>query len=280
MTSLLFRSGLLIPKQFIYPIFNNPVRCAGHAKWQNIKNTKQANDLAKGKLISRYVMLVRRAIVSNAMKTDPKLNPKLAAVLNEANKLNVPKATLERAIARTANIQIKSINIEIQGPMGCSIIARCETDNKNFLRRELKKAIKKFDAAILPEETVINMFKPQGFIRASMKSKDGQVVDRDRAEEAAIMADAQDVDLEINEDALDENYAKVWVFSADAERLNQCRGELERLGIDVISADSELVPYRYINFGDEVVEKVVELQKVLTELDQVVDVHHNVEIPK
>lgn len=268
----------------VFPIKTNdswsviPIRHAGHAKWQNIKSTKQANDLLKCRTISRYVQLVRKAIVLNKMQTDPKLNSKLAAVLAEALKANVPKATLERAIERSQNIKLKALNLEIQGPKGSSIIARCETDNIPLLRRDVKKLLKKYDSNLMPDDTLVNMFKSQGFIRAATKTPDGREISQDYAEEAAIIGNAAEVNLETEYPNPDTGeLTDVWVFSTDADSLHPCKGELEKQGLQILSVDLELVPYRYIRFDDATVEQVQELELSLKELEQVLDVFHNVE---
>lgn len=251
-------------------------RYAGHAKWQNIRSTKQAHDLAKGRTTSRYVSLVRRAIISNGMQTDPKLNGKLAEVLTEASKMNIAKATLERAIARTVNLKIYTVNVEIQGPGGCALIARCETENVSSLRRDLKKNIKKHDANLVLDDTFISMFKSQGYIRTETETADGRPINEDFAEEAAIIANAQEVCLEPSDIDTGDDPINNWVFYTDADTLNTCRAELEKRGFKVISSDVDLVPYRAVDFGSDTYEKLVELIKVLRETDQVVDVFHNV----
>lgn len=255
------------------------VRWAGHAKWQNIRSTKTANDIAKGRLISRYVILVRRAIITGGMNPNPKLNSKLGAVLSEASKFNVPKATLERAIERAMNVKMKPVSCEIQGPGGCSLIARCETDNISLLRRELKKVCKKFDAALVSDNTLSNMFKSQGFVRTEMKTKDDREIDQDLAEEAAILSNAQEVFAETYETS-EGNQTQVWVFTTDSDTLNPCKGELEKQGFKVISHDLELVPYRDVDFGPSVQEKVEALVNSLREIDQVIDIFHNLSPPK
>lgn len=267
-----------------YNIINNlklydQIRCAGHAKWQNIRSTKTANDVAKGRLVSRYVLLVRRAVISGGMNPNPKLNNKLGAVLTEASKFNVPKATLERAIERAMNVKMKPVTCEIQGPGGCSLVARCETDNISALRRELKKVCKKFDSSLVTDNTLLNMFKSQGFVRTEMKTKDDRQIDQDFAEEAAILSNAQEVSVETYE-TNEGNQTQAWVFSTDADSLNPCRGELEKQGFVVISHDLELVPYREVDFGPSVYEKVEGLVNSLRELDQVLDIFHNVSVPK
>lgn len=243
-------------------------RLAGHAKWQNIKGTKMSNDLAKGKLVSRYVQLVRKAIVSNAMITDPKLNSKLAGVLAEATKLNVPKATLERAIVRTANVKFVPIDIEAQHTAGWSLVIKCETENKSNLRRELKKILKKYDISLVTEDSLINMFRQQGIIRTPNKFIDGRELTQDLAEEAAIVANIEEV-------AYDEDNEQ-FVYTTSADLVNSARGELSKMGIDIISSDVELTPFREVDFGPETSEKVAEVLVVLREHEQVVDVYHNV----
>lgn len=257
-----------------YRLYLNQKRFAGHAKWQNIKNTKQSNDLAKGKLISRYVMLVKKAIVSNRMQTDPKLNSALAGVLSDAQKSNVPKATLERAITRATNMKIYPVNLEVQGPGGSTLILRCETENAGYLRRDVKKVLRKFDASLMPDDTLINMFQSRGFVRAETKTTDGRDIDQDFAEEAAIIANAEEVYQEEDETTGD-SPSRMWVFNTDANSLNPCRGELEKLGFKIVSTDLELVPYRQVDFGNDIYEKVAELSKALRELDQVLDIFHN-----
>lgn len=265
-----------------HPPFNvcNQKRFAGHAKWQNIAKTKASGDLAKGRMISRYVLLVRRAVLAGNRQGDPKLNGKLADVLSEAYKMNVPKATLERAINRALNVKIISLNLEIQGPGGCAIIARCETDDVGALRREVKKILRKSENSnLMPDDTLINMFKSRGFIRTTTKTIDGRDIDGDFAEEAAILANAEEVRLENFEDAQDESLSKMWIFSTDANCLNPCRGELEKQGFKVLSHDLDLVPYRSIKFGPDIYSQVETVINALNDLEQVIEVFHNVSPP-
>lgn len=261
-------------------LFNNQIRLAGHAKWQNIAKTKLATDQAKAKMISRYVLQVRRAIVSNNMQIDPKLNGKLADVLAEAGKMNVPKATLERAIARAVNVKIISCNLEIQGPGGSAIVARCETDSTPNLRRDIKKILKKHDAHLMPDDSIVTMFKSRGFIRAATTTKDGRDVDYEFAEESAIMANAEEFELEEYDTATDESLSKAWVFHTDATTINHCRGDLEKLGLNILSSELDLVPYRAIDFGGDSFKRIIALTSALTEHEQVIDVFHNALAPK
>jgi len=225
------------------------------------------------------VASVKKAILAGGMQTNPRLNTKLGDVLAEAAKFNVPKATLERAIARAQNMKITAANVEIQGPGGCSIVVRCETENISSFRRDLKKALRGHDSVILANDSILNMFRSQGFIRAATKTKDGRDVNEEYAEEAAIIANAESVCLECVENATDENLAKNWLFITDQQSMNVCRSELEKLGLNIISTDLDLVAYRAVNFGPGVYEKLEKVLQVLREQEQIVDIFHNVAPP-
>ena len=50
------------------------VRWKGHSKWQNIRHTKGAKDLAYSKLCMKYSLIISRSINENGNETDPLLN--------------------------------------------------------------------------------------------------------------------------------------------------------------------------------------------------------------
>ena len=54
------------------------LRWKGHSKWQNIKHTKEANDLARSRLAKVYTMKIGIAIRENGNEMDPARNKTLA----------------------------------------------------------------------------------------------------------------------------------------------------------------------------------------------------------
>lgn len=245
------------------------IRYAGHSKWQNIKSTKGANDLNKSKLYSRYVNMVRRAVVSNNLQTDPKLNKALADVLNEATKLNIPKATMDRAIQRSANIKLEQKLLEVVGPGGSVILLRCETDNYGLLRRECKKKMKKSPSSQLANEnTLLQLFSEKGFVRTTNTTKDGKTIDIEFAEEAAINSNAEEV-IPSQED-------ETWIFAVEPERINHCRVDLEKQNLNVVACYTELVPHRRIELSDDHFDETLELIELLQEIPEILEVFHNV----
>ena len=70
---------------------------AGHSKWANIRHRKGRQDAKRGKLFTR---LIRETTVAARMGGgDPGSNPRLRAAVDNALAANMPKDTIERAIA-------------------------------------------------------------------------------------------------------------------------------------------------------------------------------------
>ena len=72
---------------------------AGHSKWANIKHKKAAQDAKRGKL---WTKLIREITVAARVGGggDPADNPRLRAAMDKGFSANMPKDTIERAIAR------------------------------------------------------------------------------------------------------------------------------------------------------------------------------------
>lgn len=118
------------------------IRCKGHSKWQNIKSTKEANDQAKARIIGKYVTLIRKCVIDKG--PDPKSNVKLAGLLLDAKKNNVPIDTINRNIKRASELKTIPTVLELLGPAGSLVVLNCEAINKGKLRQEIFKVCKKF----------------------------------------------------------------------------------------------------------------------------------------
>lgn len=67
---------------------------AGHSKFSNIKHRKEAQDSKKSALMGQYVKLAQSAVKMGG-STDPKLNPKLAQVIESAKKSSLGVETIK-----------------------------------------------------------------------------------------------------------------------------------------------------------------------------------------
>ena len=73
---------------------------SGHSKWATTKRQKAVVDAKRGALFTKIGNQIAIAARSG---TDPAMNPSLAMVLEKARLANMPKANIERAIARVAD---------------------------------------------------------------------------------------------------------------------------------------------------------------------------------
>ena len=73
---------------------------SGHSKWATTKRQKAVVDAKRGALFTKIANQIAIAARSG---TDPNMNPSLAMVLEKARQANMPKANIERAIARVSD---------------------------------------------------------------------------------------------------------------------------------------------------------------------------------
>ncbi|GBM40633.1 putative transcriptional regulatory protein PERMA_0079 [Araneus ventricosus] len=164
---------------------------AGHSKWQNVKHVKAEKDRQKNLMCNKYAFLIGLAVREGGV--DPKINSKLASLLEQAKKNNVPSSTLENALKRSANKKTKCGSVEILSPGGCFILLEFETDNISQARHEIKNACKKYGANVLSGEGRWRaVYEQKGIIKA-VKQKNGEPLDVEKALDVAIEAGAEEV---------------------------------------------------------------------------------------
>src|SRR5580692_10370560 len=70
---------------------------AGHSHWSKIKRATGANDAMRGKIWSK---VARKIIIAAKNGADPRDNLSLRYVIDEAKGINMPRDTIEKAIAK------------------------------------------------------------------------------------------------------------------------------------------------------------------------------------
>ena len=139
---------------------------AGHSKWSQIKRQKGAADAHKsrawGKLAKRIVLESKKA------NGDVSL-PGLRAVIETAKKDNMPKDSIERAIAKGASTDsaaMESITYETYGPGGCAIVITGLTDNRNRTAQEIKHLLDKNGLGLAAQGSALWAFEKtaEGFL--------------------------------------------------------------------------------------------------------------------
>ncbi len=115
---------------------------SGHNKWAQIKRQKGAADAAKSNLWGK---LGKRISVESKKANGDVSAAALRAAIERAKKANMPKDTIERAVAKgTSNDTVlEAITYETYGPGGAAIIIDCLTDSRNRTAQEIKHLLSK-----------------------------------------------------------------------------------------------------------------------------------------
>lgn len=232
---------------------------SGHSKWATTKRQKAVVDAKRGALFTKIGNQIAIAARSG---TDPSMNPSLAMVLDKARHANMPKANIERAIARAADKSAAALieeTYEAYGPGGVGIVIEVATDNKNRTLPEVRHTLDKNGGRMADSGSVMFQFARKGVIVISEKGEDALMV--------ALEAGAEDASEE--EDGIE-------IITA-ASDLMKVRQALVDAGMTVTSAEQQYVPSSYIAVEGETAEKLEKLLTAIDDLDDVTNVYTNAE---
>jgi YebC/PmpR family DNA-binding regulatory protein len=232
---------------------------SGHSKWATTKRQKAVVDAKRGALFTKIGNQIAIAARSG---TDPAMNPSLAMVLEKARLANMPKANIERAIARVADKSAAALieeTYEAYGPGGVGIIIEVATDNKNRTMPEVRHTLEKNGGRMADPGSVMFQFTRKGVIFTKAKG--------DELMMAALDAGAEDV-------ADEEDGTTIYTAAGD---LMKVRSALIDNGIEVDSAELQYVPNNNVPIDEETAPKVEKILDAIDDLDDVVAVHTNAE---
>ena len=235
------------------------IKMSGHSKWATTKRQKAVVDAKRGALFTKIGNQI--AIAARA-GTDPAMNPSLAMVLEKARLANMPKANIERAIARVADKTAAALIEEVYeayGPGGVGIVIEVATDNKNRTMPEVRHTLDKNGGRMAEPGSVMFQFTRKGVIEITEKGDDAMM--------AALDAGAEDV--------VDEDEGTV-IYTASSD-LMKVRQTLVDAGMTVTSAELQYVPNSYIPIEGENAEKLEKLLGAIDDLDDVTNVYTNAE---
>lgn len=232
---------------------------SGHSKWATTKRQKAVVDAKRGALFTKIGNQIAIAARSG---TDPAMNPSLAMVLEKARLANMPKANIERAIARVADKSAAALieeTYEAYGPGGVGIIIEVATDNKNRTMPEVRHTLEKNGGRMADPGSVMFQFTRKGVIFTKAKG--------DEIMMAALDAGAEDV-------ADEEDGTTIYTAAGD---LAKVRSGLIDAGYEIDSAELQYVPNNTIPVDEENSAKVEKILDAIDDLDDVVAVHTNAE---
>lgn len=229
---------------------------AGHSKWANIQHRKGRQDAKRGKLWTKLIREV--TVAARAGGPDPETNPRLRLAWDKATDANMPKDTIQRAIARGTGgadgDNYEEVRYEGYGVGGAAVIVDCMTDNRTRTVAEVRHAFSKHGGNLGQEGSVAFMFKHCGqFLFAPGTSED-------KVMELALEAGAEDVITD------DEGVIEVISAPADYAAVKQA---FDKAGL---KAEMDGIVMKALNETALTGEDAEKMQKLLDALESLDDV--------
>lgn len=243
-------------------------------KFENNKLKMAKTALAYAKKASYIGKKVVVAV--KASGDDPTINRQLAAVMAEANALNVPKDVVSKNIKRamdTDTANYDELTYEAYGHGGVGLIINCLSDNKNRAVEMVNTAIKKADGKVAASGSVAFNFARKGrlAINAELSEDDLLELAIEGGCEGDVEREEADVDgrgdsEEVKCVALTEPTELGLLQAALQEAGHACTGRLIN------------VPMATVDCSEEDAELNFNLIDKLEEIDDVDSVEHNMAV--
>ena len=233
---------------------------AGHSKWANIQHRKNRQDEKRGKLFTRLIKEI--TVAAKLGGADPDANPRLRLAMDKASEANMPKDTVQRAVAKGVGglegVNYEEIRYEGYGIGGAAVIIDCMTDNRTRTVAEVRHAFSRYGGNLGTDGSVAFLFRHCGqFLFAPGTSED-------RVVEAAVDAGAEDVTRD------DEGGIEVICAPADYPAV---KAALEKAGLKAEVAEVTMKPLNEVVFTGEDAQKMQKLLDALEGLDDVQQVY-------
>lgn len=232
---------------------------AGHSKWANIQHRKGRQDAKRGQI---WTKIIREVTVAARQGGDPTMNSRLRLALDKASAANVPKDTVNKAIARGSGkldgAHYDEVRYEGYGIGGAALLIDAMTDNRTRTVAEVRHALSKHGGNLGSEGSVEFQFRHCGhFLFAPGTSED-------RVMEAALEASAEDVLSN------DDGSIEVLCAPADFESVRQA---LNAAGLHAEIADITMKALNEVALHGEDAEKMHRLIDAIEDLDDVQHVY-------
>ncbi len=229
---------------------------SGHSHFSTIKRKKEVTDKKRSQIFSKMTQVI--ALAAKDGGSSPETNSKLKNAIEDAKKLNLPKALIEKAIQKGSGKldsgKIESFLFEAHALNNVVLLIEGITDNKNRSLGEIKKTLTNNNAKLVTEGAVRWQFEQKGIIIIENQ--------QDKEETELEIIDSGAENFEWQEDIL-----TVYTKVEDLEKVK------EKINTNIDTAFLGWVAKERININGQ--EKIENLIEELLENDSVQKVYSN-----
>ena len=242
---------------------------SGHSKWSTIKHKKGAADAKRGQLFTKLTREI--TVAAREGSDDPDMNFRLRLAIDNAKSQNMPKDTIERAVAKGSGKgadgnALEELTYEAYGPGGTGFIIQTLTDNRNRAASGIRSKVTRSGGNLAANGAVSWNFEQKGLVTLEVEGADPEEV-------ALEVMDIGAEDVDIDEDLVSITFP----FNEFA----RAKTELESLGdVRVENAELAMVPNSTVTLEKSQALQTLRLLDELEELDDVSKVFTNADFPE
>jgi YebC/PmpR family DNA-binding regulatory protein len=239
---------------------------SGHSHWAKIKRAKGANDSKRGKIWSKIARKI--IIASRAGGGDPRDNLNLRYTIEEARGVNMPRDTIEKAIAKgTGELggeNYEAMTYEGYAPGGVAIMVDALTNNRARTAPEMRTIFEKHGGNLAASGSVAFQFTKRGII--TIKS---DAIAEEKLMDMALEAGAQDITSD----------AEFFEVTTSPALLHKVKEALAAAKLPIEIAEITYIASTTVLLDGEKGQKLLKLIDALEDNDDVQSVSHNAHIP-
>jgi YebC/PmpR family DNA-binding regulatory protein len=238
---------------------------SGHSKWANIKFRKERQDTARGRIFTRLIKEI--TVAARMGGRDLEANPRLRTAVQNAKAQNMPQKNIENAILKGTGelpgVVYEDVAFEGYGPGGIAMYILTTTDNRNRTVAEIRHILSKHGGNLGELGSVSWVFEKKGLIR----------VEKENYNEEELMLKA--IDAGADDFKVEDDYYEIYTQFED---LNKVRSTLEDSGIEIESAEIEMIPQNVVELEGKQAEQMLRLMDALEDNDDVQNIFANFDI--
>ena len=236
---------------------------AGHSKWHNIQNRKNAQDARRGKIFTKLIKEINVAVKSGGAELEA--NPRLRLAIQNAKGANMSRDIWERAIKKASGAGSENYveaTFEGYGPDGIAFFIETATDNNTRTVANIRSYFNKHGGGLGKDGCLEFIFERKGIF-----SIEAGEIEEDAFTMEMIDAGATDVEFEDGQITV----------TCEMQDFGNIQKRLGELNIDPQESGLERLPITTKKVDAETYGKFKKLLEAIEEDDDVLKVYHNVE---
>ena len=198
-------------------------------------------------------------------------NPRLRLAIQNAKAANMPKANVENAIKRASSkdaADYQEVVFEGYAPHGVAVIVETATDNNTRTVADVRHVFSKYGGSLGVSGSVDYQFERRGLIKIKADATDPEELELE-------LIDFGLEEMAREEEEEGEELLLLYSAFLDYAKLQKA---LEERGLEIVESSLIRQPLHGKSLADEEAEAVIRLLDKMEELDDVVNVFHNMDM--